>query len=202
MKILLDILVLVIILLYALKGWRRGFILSVFSIVGYFISLIMARAFAPKITRYLIVNTNVSSWVDNLLGDKLKNVTQINVPTNMVTGFATETILSVICFFIIFGVTSLIIFNIGQLANGVTRLPVVGKVNRFGGMVFGTIKGFLLAFIVLALLSFVVNIGNTEIASTIDNTVVVKTMYDNNPILYLISEVLEPIKNTLSSISK
>lgn len=198
---MLDILVMIIIFLYALKGWRRGFILSVFSIVGYFISLIIARAFAPTITKYLILNTNVSNWVDNLLGDKFKNVTQVPT-TDMVTGFATETILSVICFFIIFGVTSLIIFNIGQLANGVTRLPVVGKVNRFGGMVFGTIKGFLLVFIVLALLSFVVRAGNTEIASTIDDTVVVEAMYDNNPILYLISEVLEPIKNTLSSISK
>lgn len=207
---MLDILVIIVILLYALKGWRRGFILSVFSIVGYFISLIMARAFSPKATRYLIVNTSIDNWLDSLLGDKLRSVTQMNIPTNMVTGFATETLLGVICFFVIFSITSLIIFNIGQLTKGVNRLPVIGKANRFGGLAFGTIKGLLLTFIVLALLSFVVNIGNPKLANTIKNTIVVDAMYENNPILYLISEVLEPIKsekkeyikNTLSSVSK
>lgn len=198
---MLDIVVIVAIIFYAIKGWRRGFILSIFSIVGYLISLIMARAFSPTITTYLISNTNISNWIDGVFGDRLRDAAQINISTKMFTGFATETLLSVICFFIIFAVTSIIIFNIGHLANGVTRLPVIGKANRFSGMLFGTIKGLLLVFIVLALLSFVANLGDTKIASTIENTVILNVMYDNNPILYLISEVLEPVKNTLSSIS-
>lgn len=207
---MLDILVIIVILLYAFKGWKRGLILSVFSIVGYFISLIIARAFSPRVTMYLIDNTGVDSWLDTILGDRLRGITQMNIPTKMVTGFATQTLLSVICFFVIFGITSLIIFNIGQFANGVSKLPVIGKANRFGGLAFGTIKGFLLIFIILALLSFVASIGNNNINATIKDTIVLDAMYENNPILYLISEVLEPvksekkeyIKNTLSSISK
>lgn len=187
---MLDLIVILVILLYAFNGWRRGLILSVFSILGYILSLIVAREFSPVLTKYVVLNTGVDTWLGGLLGRGVRSVTQINVPTSVVSDLATNTVINVVCFFIIFSVTSMVIFNIARLVNGVGRLPVIGELNSLGGLVFGTVKGLILVFIVLALSQIIVNTGNTIIRQKIEQTVVVETMYNNNPILYLIKEIV------------
>ena len=184
---MLDLIVILVILIYAFNGWRRGLILSVFSILGYILSLIVAREFSPVFTKYVVLNTGFDTWLDSIL-----SVTQMNVPTSAVSDLATNTIINVICFFIIFAVTSMVIFNIARLVNGVGRLPVIGELNSLGGLVFGTVKGLLLIFIVLALSQIIVTTGNTQLGQKIEGTIVVKSMYHNNPILYVIKEIVPP----------
>lgn len=187
---MLDLIVVLVILLYAFNGWRRGLILSVFSILGYILSLVVAREFSPILTKYIVNNTGLDTWLDGLLSKGIRNVTQMNVPTSSVSDLATNTVINVICFFIIFAITSMVIFNIARLINGVGRLPVIGELNSLGGLVFGTAKGLILVFIVLALSQIIVNTGNTILKQKIEQTVVVEAMYDNNPILYLIKEIV------------
>lgn len=187
---MLDLIVILVILLYTFNGWRRGLILSVFSILGYILSLIVAREFSPILTRYVVNNTGIDNWLDGLLSKGIRNVTQMNVPTSSVSDLATNTLINVICFFIIFSITSMVIFNIARLINGVGRLPVIGELNSLGGLVFGTAKGLMLVFIVLALSQIVVNTGNTILREKIEQTIVVEAMYKNNPILYLIKEIV------------
>lgn len=193
-----DILLIVAILLFAYNGWRRGLILSIFSIAGYFISLIVARAFSPQVTEFIMINTGIGAWMDGLLGDQIRSAAGMDIATNMITNAATKTIISVVCFFIIFTLTSLIIFKIGRLANSVGKLPLIGGINKAGGLVFGTAKGLVLIFVLLAVLSFLSTAGVKEVEETVDDTILVKLMYENNPIVYLLSEVLET-KNTPSS---
>lgn len=189
---MLDLLAVIIIFLYAFKGWRRGLILSVVSIIGYILSLAVARAFSPDLTRFLIDNTGISRWVDSLLGDKIRDITQMNIPTDMVTGMATQTVVNAISFFVIFSITSMIVFNIVKSLNGIGKLPVIGTLNRFGGLIFGSAKALILIMIVLAVLSFVVKSGNAKLGESIKDTIIVDTLYNNNPILDFINEIFEP----------
>ncbi len=178
---MLDILVIIVILLTAFTGWRRGIILSVFSIAGYFISLSMARTYSPKVAGYLIENDGVVNGLNNFL----------DVPMNIARNYTVGALLNVFSFVVIFFIAYLIISSIGHFVNRVNRLPIIGKVNRFGGLAFGAIKGFLLIFIVLALLSFIVNIGNSRLGSTVKNTLIVNTMYENNPVLDAVNKMIE-----------
>ncbi len=196
---MLDILLVIGLILFALRGWKRGLILSVFSIIGYIISLIVARTFSPQITNFIISNTGLDTWMDNLLGDQIRSAVQFNISTTMMTGFAAKAIINMICFFIIFIITSIIIFKFARFINRIEKLPFIGGINKFGGLVFGTMKGFLLTFIVLSFMSLVVNTGNDKLATTIENTVFVDIMYENNPIVYFINDMFVSSKNTLSS---
>lgn len=190
-EIMLDFLAVIIICIYAFKGWRRGLILSILSIVGYIISLVVARAFSSDLTKFLIDNTGIDHWVDSFLGDRMRDMMQMDIPTQMVTGFATEAIVNAISFFIIFSITSMIVFNIANFLNRIGKLPVIGTLNRFGGLIFGIAKAFILIMIVLAVLSFVVNNGNAKLGESIKDTIIVDTMYHNNPILNFINGIFE-----------
>lgn len=195
---MLDILLVISLVLFALNGRRRGLILSVFSIVGYLVSLVIARTFSPQMTDFVILNTGLDTWLDNLLGSQIRNAVGLNISTTMITGTATKAIIGMICFFIIFSLASMIMFRIVRFINRAGRLPIIGGFNRLGGLIFGTIKGLLLIFVILALASLVVNTGNVELAKAIENTVLVEFMYDNNPIIYFISDMFQTAKNTLS----
>lgn len=196
---MLDILLVIALVLFALNGRRRGLILSVFSIVGYVVSLIIARTFSPQVTEFIILNTGLDTWMDNLLGNQIRNAVGLNISTTMMTGAATKAVIGMICFFIIFAIASMIIFRIVRFINRAGRLPIIGGFNRVGGLIFGTIKGLLLTFVVLALVSLVINTGNAKLAENIEDTVIVEIMYENNPIVYFISDMFKTAKNTLSS---
>lgn len=195
---MLDILLVIILVMFALNGRRRGLIFSVLSIISYIISLIVARTFTPQITEFIISNTGLDTWMDNLLGGQIRNSIGFNISTTMVTGFATKAIISMICFFIIFTLTSMILFRIIRFINRAGRLPIIGGINRLGGLIFGGVKGVLLTFIILALVSLVINTGNAKLAQSIENTIIVDIMYENNPIVYLLNDMVQTAKNTLS----
>lgn len=189
---MLDLLVIIVICLYGFKGWRRGLIFSILSIVGYVVSLAMAKTFSPDLTKLLIDITGVDKYLDKFLGDRISDIMQINIPTDMVTTMATQAIINAVSFFIIFSITSMIVFNITKFLNGIGKLPVIGTLNNFGGLVFGTVKGLILIMIVLAVLSFVINNGNEKLGESIKDTVIVDKLYNNNPILNFINEIFEP----------
>lgn len=191
---MLDIIAIAVIVLYAYKGWKRGMILSIFSIIGYIVSLAVARAYSAELTNFLIENTGIDKFIDGFLGDKIRTAVQIDLATDMMTGFATNAVINAIAFFIIFSVTSLIIFNLGKLLNGINRIPVIGKINRFGGMIFGTIKSLILIFIILAVISLVVSAGNYKLEEAISDTILVDSMYKNNPIVSVFSDLFSPSK--------
>lgn len=185
-----DILLVIALVLFALSGWRKGLILSVFSIVGYFVSLFIARALSPSVTDFIILNTGIDASLDNLVGNQIRNITELNIPTSMVTGFATKSIVSMICFFVIFLISSMIMSKIVRLINRAGRLPIIGQINRIGGLVFGVAKGILLTFVVLAVLTLVVNTGDVRVKKELDSTTLVKVMYENNPIVKIIKTTL------------
>lgn len=196
---MLDILLVIILVLFALNGRRRGLILSVLSIISYVISLIVARTFTPQITEFIISNTGLDTWMDNLLGGQIRNSVGFNISTTMMTGFATKAIISMVCFFIIFTLSSMIMFRIIRFINRAGRLPIIGGINRLGGLIFGAVKGVLLSFVILAVASLIINTGNVKLAQSIDKTVVLDIMYKNNPIVYFINDMFQTAKNTLSS---
>lgn len=185
-----DILLIIALVLFALSGWRKGLILSVFSIVGYFVSLLIARAVSPSVTDFIITNTGIDASLDNLVGNQIRNITELDIPTSMISGFATKTILSMICFFVIFTISSIIMSKIVKLINRVGRLPIIGHINRIGGLIFGVVKGILLTFVILAVLTLVANTGNARVKQELDSTSLVKFMYENNPIVKIIKTTL------------
>ena len=196
---MLDILLVIALILFALNGRRRGLILSVLSIVGYLVSLIVARTFSPQVSEFIISNTGLDTWMDNLLGGQIRNTVGLNISTTTMTGFATKAIIGMICFFIIFTLASMIMSRIIRFINRAGRLPLIGGMNRLGGLIFGLAKGLLLTFVVLALASLVINTGNVKLAQGVENTILIKFMYENNPIVYFISDMFQTAKNTLSS---
>ena len=184
---ILDVLLLLVIIFCIFNGWRQGLIITVFNIVGYIFSIYVARIFAPKVTTYLITNTDISKHIETILSSFMGDINSLDLGTGIISGFASNTILNLIAFGVIFAISGIIISIIKRFLRGINRIPVIGKINRIGGAIVGVGNALLIVFIVLAFTYFIATTtDNKELSKTMENTILIDILYENNPIVSLI----------------
>lgn len=121
----LDIIIAIILILFAIGGLRNGIIREAFSLVAFLGGIYGA--------------IRLSDWAGGWLG-KLINVS----PEWM----------SVISFIIVFIALALLINWLGGLLAGLVESLNLGFIDKIGGVVFGIAKGFLLVGVLILLLDF------------------------------------------------
>ena len=122
----IDIIVLAIMGIFTVIGFKRGFITEVFQIIGLFAAIAL--------------NTPISRLINNYTKNTLDT-------HNELIGFLS----GVIAFILIF----LIFFTVGRILTKTTNIILTSLPNRFIGAFFGGIKGFMIATVVLLLVRLI-----------------------------------------------
>ncbi len=100
-------------------------------------------------------------------------------------------ILSVLVFFGLFVGIRLVLFVLRNYVELIANLPVIKLFNQSGGMIYGVIKGFLVIYIVLAVLSLLLpSIQDTIVITAIQKAPIGSKMFNHNIILNLIFKFL------------
>ena len=120
---ILDIILLVILAYFALKGFKDGFILSVINVLLLLISLFLAVLYVNEFSNFL------SSYL-YLLGDSTVDIIAFSV------------------LFLIIFIAFSFVANILKIVN---KIPLVGFLNKVLGALFGLIKGILILSILVFL---------------------------------------------------
>ncbi len=137
----LDYLLILLFIYYLYRGSRLGLLKQVIGLVIFFVAFYVALALNEQIYNlmetYLHVDEIISSLAEN--GD---------TPVWLV-----HVILKIIAFLLVFAlVTYLLSFLTGRL-KVIKRIPVVGLLNILAGGLLGAIKGALIVFMSVGLLS-------------------------------------------------
>jgi len=122
----IDITILVILGFFCLKGFFRGIIMEVFTLLGLLAAYVIA----------LREMNIVAVWINRL----------VSLPSLFT---------STVSFFLIFLVISLLCHWLAGLIRHVTRWSFLGWIDRSGGMVFGLFKGALVASLLALLISLI-----------------------------------------------
>lgn len=144
---------------FAIRGYRKGMVRTIISMVSFFIVTGVAVWLNPYVTDFIREKTN---WQTGVQG---------------------------IAFAISFLLTNIIVNMILYAVDILTELPVIGTLNRIGGMTVGIIQGILwieIFFLVVAFLS------GTEIGGSLLNGIgqdpVLSWLYDKNYLLQVITD--------------
>ena len=121
----LDIIIGIILIIFALGGLKNGIIREAFSLA----------AFIGGIYGAIKLCDMVGQWLGKL----------INV---------NDDLMSVISFIVVFIALALIINWLGNVIAGIIESVSLGFIDKLGGAVFGIAKGFLLVGIIILLLDF------------------------------------------------
>lgn len=139
----LDLVLLLVILLCVIKGFRYGLVRQAIRLVGFLLAFFLTLRWS-SIFVYLIKEVIP---LEPILERMLKEFPA--------AALLADLIIQVIGFIILFIIIGSIINILGSKLSIINRIPVVGFFNRVIGGLVGLIKGVIMVLLIIALLSIV-----------------------------------------------
>lgn len=135
------------------------------------------------------MNSILKVFVGDEIGD-LINETKDSV-VKYVSSQISRKVISVIVFFALFAIIRLLLYVIRSYVEMVANLPIIRIFNGSGGMIYGVLKGFLIIYILFAIILLIVPIiSDTGLINFIQKAPIGSKMFNNNIILNLIFKFL------------
>lgn len=173
---------LVLLVLLMVAGFVRGFLLSLIDLVGTFVMLLIAYFVSP------ILATNFAIITD----------LQIDVGAEALSLLITERINELFWFVVVFIIGMIVILFLKPVVKVVCSIPLIKQINQVLGLILGAVKGYILALILIFVLSTPLVTNGREV---VENTVLI--YLEESSVLVLdvledpkmINEILQDIMN-------
>ena len=214
MGIALDIVILAILLLSIILGYKKGLIKVAFNLCAFIVAILITWALYTPVTNLILEHTDFDENIKSAIiekgvikvekeDDKSQEENTVNgyihkyvtVPATDKANNAIEKTAQIvaekvvaICVAIgLFIVVRLALLLVRFLADAIAKLPIIKQCNKAGGLVYGIIRGFFIVYIILAIMFFVMSINNAGIiADAINSSIISKYLYSHNIILDII----------------
>lgn len=154
--------ILLIILVFLIRGLKKGLITMAFSVAPVVLTLLVSARLEAVFIGYmheLHVTETVAGWLSGILinkaGEKsrfLIDLFRIDVLAEDAAGTLADTALKIVSFIILFIVIRLIVKLVLRILNGVKRISIIKFVDRLSGGLLGAAEGMLWSWFVVALI--------------------------------------------------
>src|SRR5690625_4148561 len=147
-------------------GLKRGFILQLFHLVGYFVAFFVARKY------YDTLAPKLSLWIPypDLMGDSTWAVFLKTLPLENAFYYS-------ISFAAIFFATKIALQIVTSMLDFIAAIPIIRPINKLMGAILGFLEVYLILFMILFIVALVpieriqTMIGNSKVAvSMIEKT--------------------------------
>ena len=204
-----DLVLIGVILLFTFLGYYRGLIKVGIKILGFVISLVIALILYTPISNYIIENTNIATELEGIIQERLYQQDQSEenqeLTNNIIENFGKYTddiksnsseyiaenlsimVVRIGTWIGLFLIARVLMIFLRIFGSMVEKIPIIKQFNKVGGTIYGVLEGIVIAYIGLAIISFISPMmKSTQIIDTINDSYVCKSMYDNNIILKMI----------------
>jgi membrane protein required for colicin V production len=123
---IIDVVILILLLVSAVSGFIKGFVLSIASFVGFFLGIIVSFRLAGDVQQWLMILTGAEGRYLYFIG-----------------------------FLICFAVVVALVFMVGKILEKAIELVALGLLNRIAGAAFGMLKTMLIFSALIYALSFI-----------------------------------------------
>lgn len=201
----LLIVVICIIAWNAVRGYTRGLLRIVYSLVACILMLTASSMAAPYVRDNILSQTGIESVIysniekqiavqgQKATGDfDMANILlQKSGAYDSISTQLTNAIMTGLSFFIVIFLLGIVEFFVRRLIRKIERVPVISTVNRVAGFGVGFIKGIVIVWLLLALISLLAT-SEAGLAMTvyINDSLMLKYLYENNPVIKLIENIL------------
>lgn len=98
----------------------------------------------------------------------------------------TETIINIIVIVVIFIISKILLLFAKTILEAVAELPILKQFNEIGGIIYGLLKGILIIYVILTIISLILPMmDKNSILQAINSTILTKILYNNNLILMI-----------------
>lgn len=209
----IDLLILILMIISVYFGYKKGFLKTITGVISIIISIVIAVSLYQPVEEYIrktevyeYVYENAISRLEtpeeetnqiseygagnlNLPRNFLKSIqeeaneTRENI-TDTIANFAADSAIKIISMLLVFLVSRLIIFCIFAIIGLIKKLPLIGWSDRILGILFGFVRGFLIIYLLLAVVTASAGIKPDNFAArAVKQSEFAKIMYNNNVFL-------------------
>ena len=196
MGIVLDVIIVLFILGSIYFGYKKGLISLGIQLVATLVALILTLMIYKPIGNVVMEKTTIDEKiqsvveenVNNLVDEGVDNAIAHNLVESAKNGVLPQASAS-IAKNVIYGASILVVFIvlkiavslISVLANLVAGLPILKQFNKIGGVIYGLLRGLLITYVILMIVSLVNAINpKSELNTMVDNSKLARIMSNNN----------------------
>ena len=202
MNYLIDLILLAIIGLFTFIGYKKGLIKVAFGLVSFILAIAISVIIYKPVSNFVINYTSIDDTIEATIEERLNSSDISSEETeNIVSNYynniksastaviadrMSKTIINIACMLIVFIITKIILLFFKFAGDLIAKLPLIKQFNYAGGFIYGLLKGFIIVYILLALIAIIspiININN--IITIINNSIITNIMYNNNIIFIL-----------------
>ena len=194
---IIDIIILVFILLSAIGGYRKGLISLGIHLFAFVLALLISFVLYRPIGNIIINTTQVDETIQATIQKNAETMVNTKGFENDLTKSLVESakngmlpeVSKELAYNIVYLGTMIVLFLVlrvclmlvNTVANAISKLPVLDQVNKLGGAAYGVVRGIIITYAVLLIISLVIAINpTTKLAQMINDTYLAKTMMENN----------------------
>ena len=205
MGIIVDLILIACFILFIFVGYKKGLAGSLIKLCSFVIALILALALYKPVANAVKDNTqideNIKSTIVETFGQQ-EQTQEENMPKDLVQNISSEienatseavnntaqsisdTIINIGAGIVIFIVVRLLLIIVSIFAKQIVKLPIIGLVDKVGGIAYGAVEGIVIIYIVLGLISLSSLIWvDNAVVTAITNSGIGSFLYNNNIIL-------------------
>ncbi len=133
-------------------------------------------------------STDLPNIIVNYINEEITNTVNKtkDAVVQTVAKELTISAINLIVMVVLFVITRLLLLLAKTLLEAVSELPIIKQFNEAGGIIYGVIRGILLIYVILAIISLILPmIEKNEILNAINSTIITKILYNNNLILMI-----------------
>ena len=213
MFIVVDLVIVAIILLCVLMGYKRGLTGCLVKLLAFFVALAIAVILFKPVSAIIINNTQIdekiqtsivevfesedseseedqnNSPIMKYVSDEIESATE-EKKKEIVNNVAQDTsvkIVNILAFILLYILARILLIFVKFIANIITKLPIIKQCDKIGGVLYGVLQGLLTVFILLALITFISTIVNQyALLEMINKSYIGSILYNNNILLKVI----------------
>jgi len=199
---LIDLIILAIISISTIVSYKKGLIKVAFSLVSFILALVISIAIYKPVSNFIINNTSIddnieatistrlyssdtsNEEIDNFVANYFSNIK--NASTAVIADTISKSIINICCMIIVFIISNIALLLFRFIGDLFAKLPLIKQLNSVGGFLYGILKGFIIVYILLAIIAVLSPLVNmNELIVMINKSIIANIMYNNNIIFIL-----------------
>ena len=206
LNIIIDILLVAIIWITAIKGYKKGLVKTIYALVAFIVAAVITTLFYEQVAEYMmslpfvqemivklnqniaetiISNTNINMFMPVWMGETVMGAVQTAGIT--AAGKLVEIIIMIETVLVTFFLSKLLLGLVAGVLDAVMKLPILDTVNKTGGLLAGLIKGVLIVLVCFGVISMFVTAEKYQyIHNLVNETYIAKYFYNNNILMRMI----------------
>ena len=171
MGIIIDVVIILFILASVFLGYKKGLISLGIHLVAFILALVVTFILYRPIAGIVINSTQIDEKLEETIQVNVENFMAENensTVTNSIIESAKQGVLPqasrTLAINIIYGITMILLFVVVRiclvfvtaLANAISKLPILNKFNKLGGILYGLLRGFIITYALLMIINLVI----------------------------------------------